>query len=170
LKKIRYRILFARLLRNSKKYVYIQTAYFVPSIFILRSINRASKRGVDVQILLSEYSDVKAARWAGRAVYSSLLRNGVKIFEYLPRFTHAKSMIVDGEYSIVGTTNMDYRSFFHNLEIDVVMHRPDVCKKLLNRYYEDLKMCKEIAPDIWKKRPLKERFYEKFFYIFRYYL
>ncbi|MDH5657487.1 MAG: phosphatidylserine/phosphatidylglycerophosphate/cardiolipin synthase family protein [Spirochaetia bacterium] len=169
-KRIRYRILFSRLIRNSKKNVFLQTAYFVPGIFLLRSLNRASRRGVKIKIILSEFSDVRAAKWAGRAVYSSLLKNGVQIFEYIPRFSHAKTMIVDDEYSIVGTTNLDYRSFLHNLEIDVVMHREDVAAELTKRFSADLAFSREIIYEEWKKRPLKDRILEKFFYIFRYYL
>lgn len=170
IKRLRYTILFSRLIKNARNYVFLQTAYFVPGIFLLRSLNRASRRGVDIKILLSEFSDVTAAKWAGRAIYSSLLRNGIQIYEFLPRFSHAKTMIVDDEYSIVGTTNLDYRSFFHNLEIDVFMHRSDICSELVKQYSKDLQDCREIIYSEWKKRPLKERLLEKFFYIFRYYL
>ena len=169
-KRMRNRILFSKMIRNAKESVYIQTAYFVPGIFILHSLNRAAQRGLDIRILISEVSDVPAAQWAGRSMYSSLLKSGAKIFEYEPRFTHAKTMILDESLGIVGTTNLDYRSFLHNLEIDVLIERKDACKNLTEKFKTDLKETRQISYEKWLKRPFKNRILEKFFYIFRYYL
>jgi cardiolipin synthase len=170
LKRMRNRIFFTKMIRAARHYVHIQTAYFIPGFLMLLQIYRAVKRGVDITILLNRTSDVTAAKWAGRAFYHILLKHGVKIFEYRPRFTHAKTLIVDGRFGIVGSTNIDNRSFIHNLEIDIVTIRKDVCQALEDRFMRDIRDSDQILIDEWKKRPVHYRVLERFYYFFRYYL
>jgi len=168
--RMRNRFFFSRIIASAKKFVYIQTAYFIPNFFLLLQISRAARRGVDIRILLNRESDVNAAKWASHAFYHFLLKHGVRLYEYLPRFNHAKTLVVDGKIGILGSTNIDYRSFLHNLEIDVVTYREEVCREVVDRFRAVLKHSDEVFIEDWKKRPFHFKLLERFYYLFRYYL
>lgn len=169
-RRIRYRILFLRAIRSAKESIYLQTAYFVPRLFLIRALRKMAEKGVDVRILLNENSDVNLARWAGRASYSALLRKGVRIYERKGRFSHAKVMVVDDRISILGSTNMDYRSFMHNLEVDVISRRIDLSHRLKEIFMNELDRSREIHYHRWRKRGLWHRVLEKTAFLFRYWL
>lgn len=100
--------------------VWLITSYFVPPPKLLRTLGRSACRGVDVRLILPNQSDVFFMRWVSHYYYSYLITRGVKIYEYTPKVLHAKSYMVD-EWVTVGSTNLNHRSFFSDLEMDIVL-------------------------------------------------
>ncbi len=148
------------MLSHARRTIYITTPYFVPDRRIQRLISDAARRGVDVRLLVPEKSDVRLAKWAARAAYDGLLASGVRVFEYLPRLLHAKSIVVDGNYVTVGTANMDYRSFFLNYELNLFSRDPALCEQLQQVFREDINDSEEIRGEYWSKRPWMDRVLE----------
>ena len=145
------------MLSHARHSIYITTPYFVPERRVQRLLADAAHRGVDVRLLVPKKSDVRLAQWAARAAYDGLLASGIKIYEYLPRLLHAKSMVVDGNYATVGTANMDYRSFFLNYELNLFTRNKNLCDQLQQVFLEDLSNSEEIGFERWSKRPWMER-------------
>jgi cardiolipin synthase A/B len=106
---------------QAEKSVHMTMAYFVPDPQTIETIQAAARRGVDVKLILPGFSDFSAVFHAGRSHYSDLLRTGVKIFEHREAMLHAKTAVVDGVWSTIGSTNMDWRSFLHNDEVNGVI-------------------------------------------------
>ena len=131
-------------IRNSKERIWITTPYLAPTRFLLRSLMKASRRGVDVRILLPASSDVFFMRWIATSYYRILVGNGVRVFEYKPRFLHAKSIVLD-DWAILGTTNMNVRSFLHDLEVDIVVTGENTKQELASNFESMLKDAKEIT-------------------------
>ena len=154
------RYLYNRIWPSATQYIYLTTPYFVPDLHTQRGIIQAAERGIDVRVLVPYKSDVLLTKWAARAAYAPLLRAGVRIYEYLPRMLHAKTMTVDGKWACIGTANLDYRSFFLNHEIVLVSRVENVCKKLEEQFLEDLKYAKEICKIAWPKRAWREKLTE----------
>lgn len=170
----RFRLVFRRIyksaLRSARYKLWIESAYFIPTISILRRLRNRARAGVDVRILVSEKSDVGMARYASRSVYGSLLSHGVRIFEIRGRFLHSKTLIVDDSMSIVGSANLDHRSFLHDLELSMVLRGTDINHALSGQFQLDIQDSREITAGEWAERPLVEKLLEKFCYLFRYYL
>jgi len=156
----RRRILYKNLLRqitNCKKRIWITNAYFVPDNFLLRRLKEAARKGIDVRILLPRKSDVFVMPWASSTFYFSLLKEGVRIFEYLPSMLHAKSIIIDN-WTSIGSTNLNHRSLLHDLEADVKLNNPYSKRILENLFLEDLKKSSEIHLHTWHQfRPFHQR-------------
>lgn len=131
---------------------WLTNAYFAPRRDALPLLARAARRGVDVRLLLPGLSDVPVVRHAGHGSYRHLLRSGVRIFEYLPSVLHAKSFVADGYVSMVGSTNMDFRSFHFNAECNVVMLDAGVGKVLEEQFETDLARSTEITLADWDRR------------------
>ena len=146
------RYLYNRIWPHAKHYIYLTTPYFIPDLRTSRGIIQAAERGVDVRILVPQTSDVRIAKWAAHALYTPFLRAGVRIYEYVPRMLHAKTMVVDGQWACIGTANMDYRSFFLNHEIVLVSRVENLCQKLEAHFLEDLSHAEEICKIKWPYR------------------
>lgn len=166
----KFRKIYRNYIRGATRRVWIESAYFIPTRSFRKALIRSARRGADVRILVSKQSDVFAARLASRATYSAFLSNGIRIFEYRPRFVHSKSMIVDEEISIIGSANLDHRSFLHDLEISVVAHRRDLNQALAVQFEADLLDAEEVTRKDWENRNFSDRLFERFFYLFRYFL
>ncbi|MCE9599638.1 MAG: hypothetical protein K8S54_16890 [Spirochaetia bacterium] len=165
-----FRKIYRNYIRGARQRIWIESAYFIPTRSFKKALIHSARRGADVRILVSARSDVFAAQFASRARYKSFLSNGIRIFEYRPRFVHSKSMIVDNEISIIGSANLDHRSFLHDLEISVVAHRSDLNQALAHQFEADLKDAHEITREEWENRSVIQRIVERFFYLFRYFL
>lgn len=147
---------------TSKKYVYIQTPYFLPPDVILVAIQTAAQRGVDVRILIPTSSDSSMAR-AGNASYvAALLQTDVRVFLYKNGFLHSKTIVVDDEISIIGTANMDFRSYEQNFEVNAFIYEGATAKNLREIFINDLASSEEITSEEWEKRPKIERIKESF--------
>lgn len=155
----RRRILYKNLLRQinrSRERIWITNAYFVPDSFLLNKLSSAAQRGVDVRILLPERSDIFIMPWASATFYYNLVKSGVRIFEYLPSMLHAKTLIID-DWVSVGSTNLNYRSLLHDLEIDVNIRLPESKQIVSEQFKQDLANSREVALDSWQKRPYYQR-------------
>ena len=139
---------------GARKTLYISNSYFVPNEDFCKLLTNAAKRGVDVRVLtVSDETDVKTTWYAGRALYEGLLAGGVKIYEYQPAMMHAKTIVVDGLWSAVGSMNFDNRSIAFNNESQILALDPDVGKQMDQIFLEDLKYSKEIKLEEFRKRP-----------------
>lgn len=169
----RRRILHKNLLRRiakSQHRVWITNAYFVPDNFLLRSLKEAARKGVDVRILLPRKSDVKMLPWATATFYYSLLKAGVRIFEYLPSMLHAKSIIVD-HWASLGSTNLNHRSLLHDLEADIKLTQSKSKQLLESLFLNDLQQSREIDLETWHRlRPFRQRFLGRFVLYLKYWI
>lgn len=125
--------------------VLLTSPYFVPDEPTLQALISAAMRGVDVRILVPAISDVRLMRLAARSYYTELLKAGVRIFEFQPSMLHAKTMVVDGIWGIVGSANVDIRSFRLNFEAGAVIFDTKFAVELEKRFYSDLEKSHEIT-------------------------
>lgn len=146
------RELLARI-KMAEKRVWLTSAYFVPSPRIIRSLTIAAKAGVEVRLLLPRQSDVRIVRWVSMLLYQSLLSAGITIYEYLPSMLHAKTLIVDDWVSI-GTSNLNHRSFYHDLEVDIVLSQKDSISQLVTQFTSDVGNSDSVTEDWLKTRPV----------------
>ncbi|MDQ3674227.1 MAG: phospholipase D-like domain-containing protein, partial [Gemmatimonadota bacterium] len=143
--------------------LYITAAYFVPDDDFRRMLRAAVERGVDVRILAaSEHSDVPVTRYAGRGSFEMLLEGGVRIYEYLPTMIHAKTFVIDGIFSTVGTMNFDNRSMAFNDESNLVAIDRRLGEELNAVFLADLAQSKEIILEEFRRRPFIEKVKERF--------
>ncbi|HET9635036.1 MAG TPA: phospholipase D-like domain-containing protein [Gemmatimonadaceae bacterium] len=141
--------------------LYITNSYFVPGENFLRILLKAAHRGVDVRVLtVSNKTDVKTTWYAGRTYYEPLLEGGVKIYEYQPTMMHAKTMVVDGMWSYIGSMNFDNRSLSFNNESLLLALDRNVGAQMDSVFLDDIKWSKEIKLDEFRKRPLAGRILE----------
>jgi len=138
--------------RRARQRLWLTTPYFVPPASIQRALVAAARRGVDVRVLVPRRIDVRLAQWASRAAYSRLLAGGVRIYEYLPRMLHAKTAVVDADWSMVGTANLDYRSLFINDELVLWSDDGALNAGLASDYEADLDEAEEITAQRWSRR------------------
>jgi cardiolipin synthase len=143
---------FSDMLSHSRYSILMTTPYFVPNRRTQRLLCDAARRGVDVQLLVPRKNDMPLTQWAAHAAYDTLLANGVRIFEYLPRLLHSKTIVVDSNYASVGTANIDYRSFFLNYELNLFTRNVFLCKRLQSVFLEDLDNSEEIQVEQWRRR------------------
>jgi cardiolipin synthase len=142
--RIRWNRELVRRIHEAKERVWITNAYFVPPWFLLRALCSAGLRGVDVRVLLPAEPDYRFMKWLSEAYYRYLLLSGVRVFEYRARFLHAKSMLVDRGFAIVGSTNLNHRSLMHDLEVDAELEHPASLRALEEQFESDLKNSLEI--------------------------
>lgn len=135
---------FARQIETCRTRIWISNAYLAPPSNVVRRLVLAARRGVDVRILVPERSDVWFMPLIARAYYRSLIKGGVHIFEYQPRFLHAKSMILDNA-AIIGSSNLNRRSFLHDLEVDVLIDNPAAINVLVDQFQIDQSQSLEVT-------------------------
>lgn len=147
-------------IEGATKSIHITAAYFVPDVQIMKALRDAAHRGVDVKIILPSVSDGATVFRASHSFYTQMLEAGIKVYELKTSVLHAKTAVIDGGWSTVGSTNMDMRSFLHNKEVNVVVMGDDFGSELENAFQEDLKDSNEIKLERWARRPLAQRFKE----------
>jgi len=146
---------------GARKSLYISNSYFVPGESFMQLLLAAQRRGVDVRVItVSKKTDVKTTWYAGRTYYEKLLEGGVKIYEYQPTMMHAKSMVVDGIWSYVGSMNFDNRSLSFNDESLLVALDPEVGAQMNSIFMDDIKSSQEMKLDEFRKRPLSNKILE----------
>jgi cardiolipin synthase A/B len=157
----RARILYQALVAGARRSILVTSPYFLPDFSMLRELQRAARRGVDLQVIVpGKKSDHGLTRSSSRRLYGKLLESGARIFEYQPAMIHAKILIVDGLWAVTGSTNFDNRSFGLNDEVNLATCDPVVAARLAEDFGRDLAASKEITFDLWKRRPLTERVHE----------
>jgi cardiolipin synthase len=147
-------------INEAKKSIHITSAYFVPDQNTIDALCAAAKRGVDVRLVLPGVSDHGMVFHAGRGFYEQLLAGGVRIFQLQIAILHAKTAVIDGAWSTIGSANIDYRSFLHNYELNVMVIDPAFGRDMESAFNEDLRDSKEVTLDQWRHRPLSDRIKE----------
>jgi len=137
-------------------------AYFVPDPAFIDVLSGAARRGVDVVLVLPGFSDSSLVFNAGRSHYTELLKAGVKIYERRDALLHAKTAVVDGVWSTVGSSNMDWRSFALNYEINAVVLGPEFASEMEALFQRDVADSVQITPEDWRNRGADDRFMEFF--------
>ncbi|PIU55373.1 MAG: hypothetical protein COS89_07570 [Deltaproteobacteria bacterium CG07_land_8_20_14_0_80_38_7] len=143
---------YITLIKNANHSLFLTYPYFLPSFYLVRELKRAAARGVDVRILLPDDNNVSVLDKASRTFYARLLKGGVKIYRYKQSVLHAKTMVIDGEISVIGSGNFDIRTFLHNLELNIVVANPELAKKMEKVYFDDLRYSKEVMLKDVQKR------------------
>jgi cardiolipin synthase len=144
--------LFAAIAGAARRTLWITTAYFAPRKRALDILGAAARRGVDVRLLVPGLSDVPLVRHAGHGSFASLLARGVRVFEYQAATLHAKTVVADGLLSVVGSSNLDMRSFEANAECNYVILDSEAAGRLAAQYETDLANSVEITRGGWRKR------------------
>ncbi len=160
-----YRKFISRI-RHAEKRIWITSPYFSPPGRFLVSLINAARRGVDTRILLPARPDIFFSRPMNGLFFSVLLSSGVKIYEYMSSTLHAKSIIID-DWVAVGSSNKNYRSFFYDLEIDVILTQRTSLIEMETQFERDLKESREITIKDWNMRPWLWRLVEKFLWLVR---
>lgn len=158
---------YLQALRKATKTIRITNAYFIPDHGILGEIKKARKRGVEVEVMVPGESDVRVVWYASRALYHRLLSWGVKLYELQKTMLHAKTAVIDGLWSTIGSCNIDHRSFRNNLEANVLVLDEAFGKSMDEMFAEDKKSCTEIVLADFEKRPFWRKIVEQVCYFFR---
>lgn len=145
---------------DAEKECFITMPYVIPSQGIITALKQAALSGIDVRLLVPKKSDSWLLNSASNTYYYDLLDSGVKIYRYKKGFVHAKTIIIDHNLSIIGSANMDYRSFDYNFEVNVIIYDQEINTKLKNQFYEDLENSEQISLHEWENRPLLIRLKE----------
>ena len=155
-------MLFLLSIASARKSIHISNPYFLPDERMQEALLNAAKRGVRVVALTPGKIDHKLVYWASRSGFEPLLLGGIEIYEYQAGLMHAKTMVVDGIWATVGSTNLDNRSFALNEEINLVVYDTTIAGQLEKAFAEDLKHSTKLTYEDWKARPLREKILELF--------
>jgi cardiolipin synthase len=148
---------------NARRRIWISNSYFIPDVQLRAAVMDRARAGVDVRILVpGDHTDAVPVQLAGRSYYEELLAAGVRIFEFQAAMMHAKTVVVDDNWSIVGSANMDERSMELNEENVIGIADRDFARSVAEGVEHDLTRAKEIRPEAWSRRPLWQRGFEKF--------
>nr|WP_301289454.1 cardiolipin synthase B [Natronocella acetinitrilica] len=151
------RRLFREGIRTAEARVCLTTPYFSPDRRTRRHLYEAASRGVQVDLLLPAVSDRRLLQMTARHIYERFLKRGIRVHEYRPRVLHAKTMVVDRRLATIGTANLDYRSLFHNYEINFVTDNPAICNALEDLFEADLVAARQVTLESLGKRSLLDR-------------
>lgn len=141
-----------RAINLAKVEILITTPYFIPGESIMDSLVVVAASGVKVKLLVPGISDSLLVNFAARANYARLLAAGAEIYFYQKGFVHAKTMVVDNQLAMVGTANMDIRSFDLNFEVNAIVYDETIARELRQAFYEDIKYARKIDPKQWLER------------------
>ena len=154
-------VMYVSAIMHAQRSIHLTQAYFVPDEQTVDALIDAGKRGVDVKMILPGSSDSNLVLHAGRSHYKSLLKSGVNLYERQDRVLHAKTAVIDGVWSTVGSTNLDLWSFMRNNELNAIILGADFANEMEALFSRDLAESKEITKESWSQRPfldwLKER-------------
>lgn len=148
----------AAIVGASRHRLWVTNSYFAPRRNAIEVLGRAAQRGVDVRLLLPGISDIPLVRHAGHGYFAQLLASGVRIFEYQPAILHAKTLVADDYVTVVGSSNLDFRSFHFNAECNVLILDDEVAQTTARAFVHDLARSDEIQLDQWRKRSVAHRF------------
>lgn len=163
----RARVLFQTLIAGARKSIYITTPYFLPDRSMMDELVQAEQRGVRVSVIVpGKHDDHALTRSSGRSAYGKLLKAGANVYEYEPSMIHAKIAIFDGAWSVVGSTNLDNRSFGINDEVNLAVLDPEIASRLTRDFEQDAGESRKVTLEQWKARPLSERLMEMVGWIF----
>ncbi len=154
-------------INHAKKSILLTTAYFVPSKRMIETLEAASRRGVEVKLLLQGHTDVPMAKYAGMAYYERLLKAGIDIYHYMGQVLHAKTYVFDLTWSIVGSANLDFQSLRWNDEGNVGILDEGFAGMLRDMFHEDIANAQRITLESWRQRPLADKLRERLFFLIK---
>jgi cardiolipin synthase A/B len=160
--KTRYYVTVLSAIRTAETRIFITAAYFVPTHREKEDLIHAARRGVDVRLLLPSRSDSSGALQVQHSHYSDLLRSGIRIYERDDGILHSKTMVVDGVWSITGSSNFDYRSVLFNDEVDAVVLGKETGEQLSSLFLHDLQDARQIDLPTWRRRSVLTKLREQF--------
>ena len=147
-------------IRRAKQRVWLATAYFIPPWKLRRALRRSARHGVDVRLLLpGPHTDLPGVRLMSSRYYERLLTNGIRVFEYLPRFLHAKVLLCDDWLSI-GSCNADRWNYRWNLEANQEIRDPELISRTASLFEADFACCREFDNELWRSRSWYRRLRE----------
>jgi cardiolipin synthase len=147
-------------IRKARDRIWISMAYFAPNRELREALAAAPARGVDVRIIVPAFTDSGPILHASRATYGELLEAGVQIYEHTGALLHAKTAVIDGVWSTVGSCNIDPRSFVHNNEVNAVVVGGEFARSMQRMFRADLENSERIDPQEWQARPTSDRMKE----------
>ena len=168
-----YSAIYATLMsaiENAEREVLLTNAYFVPDPQLLAALKAAVARGVDVRLVLPGSTDSALVFHAGRSYYDELLEAGIKIYERHGALLHAKTATIDGVWSTVGSTNLDWRSFLHNQEVNAVVLGSGFGDQMRAAFDADVAQSEQVTLDAWRHRSIALRMKEQLARVWQYWL
>ncbi|MGE5469838.1 MAG: phospholipase D-like domain-containing protein [Bacteroidota bacterium] len=147
-------------IEGAERRIWLTYGYFVPDERLVQALQAAARRGVDVRLALPGFSDFWAPFHAGRSRYAALLKAGVHIFERRDALLHAKTAVIDGVWSSVGSTNLDWRSFVHDYEADVLVLDRRFAGEMEQLFRRDEAASQEVGIREWRRRSIADHFLE----------
>ena len=157
-------------IQSAESEILLTNAYFAPDPQFIDALKAAVARGVKVSIVLPSTTDSALIFFAGRSYYDELLESGVRIYERQAVLLHAKTVLIDGVWSTIGSTNLDWRSFLHNQEINAVVLGSEFGRRMRAAFDADLAASTEITLEAWRARSPAQRLKERFSRLWRYWL
>ena len=151
---------------NAKKYIYIQTPYFLPTEALNQALQMAALGGIDVRLMIPKRSDTRSAQMATFSYIDKMLISGVKVYLYDKGFLHSKILASDDMLTCLGSSNFDFRSFEHNFEINAFVYQKEFAVRMKELFIRDIQSCEEITYHVWRKRPITKRLSESFMRLF----
>lgn len=149
--------IFQKAISSAKKRVYIQTPYFLPTDSLLKSLQAAALAHVDIRVMIPAHSDSSMLTYASESYISECLRAGIKFYQYTAGMLHSKTILVDDEFSTIGSSNFDFRSFEHNFEANLFIYSHRVNERMADIFRADIHDCRRIMPAEWRSRPLMRK-------------
>jgi cardiolipin synthase len=146
------RLHLLRVMASAQQRIWITNAYFNPSRQVLKMLKQKAAEGVSVRLIVPRRSDSIFFPLLSRSFYSDLLQFGIHVYEYAHRVLHSKTMIIDAQL-LVGSTNLNYRSLFHDLELDLLSADPQIVARMEQRFADDVDASEEITPRFWLRHP-----------------
>ena len=168
-----YSLIYATLISaidSAEKEVLLTNAYFVPDPQLVASLKNAVTRGIDVKIVLPSRTDSALVFNASRSHYDELLRGGIQIYERQNALLHAKTVLIDGVWSTVGSTNLDWRSFLHNQEVTAVVLGTEFGSQMRAAFDQDMAASQQVTLEQWERRSPLQRIKESFGRLWQYWL
>lgn len=151
---------YIKMILSAKKYVYIQTPYFIPDESLRDALRIAVLSGVNVKIMIPNKPDHPFVYWATLSNIGDLLNAGAEVYIYQNGFLHAKTIVIDGKIASVGTANIDVRSFRLNFEVNAFLYDTKIAKKLLDAFNHDITLSTQMTKKLYNKRSIGIRFKE----------
>jgi cardiolipin synthase len=155
---------------HSTKRLWITHAYFAPNEELLAAMINAAQRGVDVRLIVPSFTDSSVVLQGTQATFTRLLKAGVKIYELKDALLHAKSVVADGAVTIIGSSNLDMRSFLHNDEANAIIVSRDTARRMEEVFQRDQQSARPVELKAWEKRSLWQRTKEFFVHMFSYWI
>jgi cardiolipin synthase len=150
----------------ANRYVYIHTPYFMPNELVNGCIQMAALSGTEIRLMIPEKSDAKLSDLSASSYLGGILDAGVRVFKYQTGMLHSKAIVIDDFVSIVGSANIDERSFIHNFEVNAFIYDEATAIKLKNLFIDDMAECKEITLVEWNNRQRRQKLKESFARLF----